>query len=244
MKDLRRASQEQGLVLCGGHTEITDAVTRPVVVCQAVGTASRNGLIEKRNIRPGNRILLTKAIAVEGTCILAREIPERLQSLGIQPAEIEKCRRFLYEPGISIVPEARIAVESGKVTAMHDVTEGGLATALEELSAASGHRLKVFKDQIPLLEETRRICSKLGVHPLGLIASGSLLIACESEHSGDLVDRIRQAGIDATDIGVVQEEGLGVDAVSERGVPIEWPHFFTDEIARIFDSIGLSGRRP
>ena len=235
MRDLRRVSQEQGLILCGGHTEITDAVTRPVVACQTVGTASRNGLIEKRNIRPGNHILLTKAIALEGTCILAREMPERLQSLGIHPAEIEKCRRLLYEPGISIVTEARIAVESGKVTAMHDVTEGGLATALEELSTAGRHRLKVFKDRIPLLEETRRICGRLGINLLGLIGSGSLLIACESGSSGELVDKIRQAGIDATDIGIVQEEGIGVEAVDHRGAVTEWPHFPTDEIARIFE---------
>jgi hydrogenase maturation factor len=125
---------------------------------------------------------------------------------------------------------------------MHDVTEGGLATALEELSAASGHRLKVFKDRIPILEETRRICGKLDIHPLGLIASGSLLIACKSGFADELVNRIRQAGIDVTEIGLVQAEGRGVEAVDELGAATGWPHFSTDEIARVFDSTGLKPR--
>jgi len=235
MIELRRVSQEHGLILTGGHTEITDAVNRPVVAAQVVGTATRDGLIDKRRMRPGNRIILSKAIALEGTCILAREMPDRLRGLGISDAIIKKCRSFLHDPGLSIVREARIAAAGRRVTAMHDVTEGGLATALEELSAAGQHRLRIFRDRIPVREETQRICSVLGIDPLGLIASGSLLIASEAAAVDAVSEAIREAGIEATVIGEVVEPGTGVEAVGSQGDSCPWPHFAVDEIARVFE---------
>jgi hydrogenase maturation factor len=235
MKELKEAAQQQDLILCGGHTEITDAVNRPVVVTQAVGTVGSGGLIEKKNMREGDRILLTKGIAVEGTCIIAREFPGLLSDLGLSEAEVEKCRNLLDRPGISILGEAQIAAGSGAVTAMHDITEGGLATALMELSIAGKRRLRVFSDRIPILEETKKVCGLLKLDPLGLIGSGSLLICCAPESAGGLIQSIREAGIEAKDIGEVLKDGLGIEAFDkEDGQGISWPHFEVDEIARLF----------
>ena len=237
MKELREVALQHGLLLCGGHTEITDAVTRPVVVAQAAGTVPRTNLVDKRGMRGGNKILLTKGMAVEGTCIIAREFPQKLRRMGMSAREIEKCRRFLYDPGISILKEARIAARSGRVTAMHDVTEGGAATALEELSAAGGRRIRVFVDRIPVLKETRRICNFLKMNPLGLIGSGSLLICCERDHCEELMRSIREAGIAVTCIGEVLDKGAGIEAVDlKRGRPAELPRFEVDEIARLFET--------
>ena len=117
---------------------------------------------------------------------------------------------------------------------MHDVTEGGLSTALEEFSTAGRHRIRVFADRIPILHEAAKICRLLEIQPLGLIGSGSLLICCEAEAS-DLLERsVRNAGIEATWIGEVLEEGAGVEAVNEAGRRVPWPRFEVDEIARIF----------
>ena len=129
MAELHDACRLHGITLCGGHTEITDAVTRPVVSGMMAGTAVKSRLIDKRNMESGNRILMTKAIAVEGTAIIAREFEGHLKDLGISAREIESCKAFLEK--ISILPEAEIACEFGGVTAMHEVTDGGLATALE-----------------------------------------------------------------------------------------------------------------
>ena len=237
MKELREVALQHGLLLCGGHTEITDAVTRPVVVAQAAGTVPRTNLVDKRGMRGGNKILLTKGMAVEGTCIIAREFPQKLRRMGMSARQIEKCRRFLYDPGISILKEARIAARSGRVTAMHDVTEGGAATALEELSAAGGRRIRVFVDRIPVLKETRRICDFLEMNPLGLIGSGSLLICCERDHCEELMRSIREAGIAVTCIGEVLDKGAGIEAVDlKRGRPAELPRFEVDEIARLFET--------
>jgi hydrogenase maturation factor len=238
MIELRETARRHGLLLCGGHTEISDAVNRPVIVAQVAGTVPRDRLIDKRNMKPGDRLILTKGIAIEGTCVLARAFPDRLQELGASSSEIENCRNFLVTPGISILKEAQIAAQSGHVSAMHDVTEGGLATALEELSAAGNHRIRVWPNRIPIFQETLRICRLLDIHPLGLIGSGSLLITCDSFYSETLIDSLRQAGIDATCIGEVLESGDGIEAINDQdGNGIVWPRFEVDEIARCFSNL-------
>jgi HAD superfamily hydrolase (TIGR01509 family) len=238
MRELEELCRQTGILLCGGHTEITDAVTRPVVAAQVVGTVARDRLIDKKKIREGNRILLTKRLAIEGTCIVAREFPETLRNLGMTDTEIRRCRSLLTAPGISIRKEAEITANSGGATAMHDVTEGGLATALEELSVAGGHRIRIYSGRIPILDETSKICRLLGMHPLGLIASGSLLICCDAPAAASLAQSIRQAGIEATIIGEVLERGTGIEAVDDAQRETFWPRFEVDEITRLFEDRG------
>ena len=121
---------------------------------------------------------------------------------------------------------------------MHDVTEGGVATALEELSMAGAHRIRVYTGRIPVLKETREICRLLEIDPLGLIGSGSLLICCERESSEDLMRSIRSSAIDVACIGEVLGEGTGVEAFDHKsGSAVSWPHFEVDELARLFSSL-------
>ncbi len=240
MQDLQQVSREFGLSLCGGHTEITDVVNKPVIVGQLVGTVSRDRPIDKRQMAEGDQILLTKAVAVEGTSIIAREFPGALKALGISEPEIERCQKFLFDPGISILKEAKIAASTGNVSAMHDVTEGGLATALEELSAAGGHRFKVYIDQIPVFPETSKLCRLLDLSPLGLIGSGSLLIACKPEGCEELVSDLYGAGIQVTRVGEILEGGVGIEPVSQKDGQVEWPRFEADEITRLIQKMGMS----
>ena len=118
------------------------------------GSVRKRDLIDKRRMRPGDRLLLTKGAAVEGTAIIARELGSRLLKRGMSAKQIASCRAFLDR--ISIIPEARLAAQCPGTSAMHDVTEGGVATAIEELSAAGGCRLRVDLDRIPVFPETRR----------------------------------------------------------------------------------------
>ena len=238
MKELHHAAAQHGLSLCGGHTEITDAVTKPIVVGQLVGTVSREELIDKRRMSQGDKILISKAVALEGTSLIAREFPEQLHNLGISEAEIERCQQLLFDPGISVLAEAGLAAAWQGVTAMHDVTEGGLATALSEFSTAGGHRMKVDVGQIPILPETLKLSAALELKPLGLIASGSLLITCSSSNYRSLMEAIAAAGIQISCIGEVLEPGCGISAVSADGVETNWPRFETDEIVRASRKLG------
>jgi hydrogenase maturation factor len=237
VRELSELTRRWGITLCGGHTEITDAVRRPVISGMMAGTVRRRHLIDKQRMRTGDRILVTKAAAVEGTAIIAREFGRKLKALGMAASEIQFCRDFL--DGISILPEAGIAAGTEGTSAMHDVTEGGIATALEELSAAGGFELRVDVDRIPIFPETRRLSRLLGVDPLGLIGSGSLLICCRPRTAARLEARLRRKDIQVTAIGEVGQRGGGVHAF-KNGRTARWRSFEVDEIARLF----AADRRP
>lgn len=231
MHELESVCRRWDITLCGGHTEITDAVTRPVITGMLVGTVTKNRLIDKRNIKTGDNVLLTKAVAIEGTAIIARDFGDRLRTLGMTKSDIETCKQFLSS--ISILEEAQIARDCEGVSAMHDITEGGLSTALMELSIAGEHRIRVNMDRIPVFPQTKKICSLLGIDPMGLIGSGSLIICSRKNKTKTILDSIRNAGIDIACIGEVMEAGRGIEAVSKAG-PAAWPSFEVDEITRLY----------
>ena len=230
VRDLRRMCGDCGITLCGGHTEITDAVSRPLVVGTMAGTARRSELVDKRDMRQGDRLLMTKRVAVEGTGLLAREFGGRLLEAGMTAGEIAEAAGFVEH--IGIMDEARIARSSGGVTALHDVTEGGLATAVRELGAAGGRRLRLHLDKVPVYPQTAGICHLLGLDPLGLIGSGSLLITCSTAAADPLAAALAGAGIEVTQIGEVLERGEGIEAF-EGASPAVWPHFTRDEVSRL-----------
>ena len=229
--ELKNFCRQWGITLCGGHTEITEAVNRPIVAGMMAGTVARRDLIDKRRMRKGDRVLLTKGVAVEGTAIIAREFGIRLKKLGLASGEIERCRQFL--DNISIIKEAKIAAANAGTSAMHDITEGGLATALEELSIAGGRTIRVDTDNIPVYPETRKICGLLDIEPLGLIGSGSLLICCRSNDCQKLMEDIGAAGVEVTSIGEVMEKGREIRAY-KRKKQVSWPAFEVDEITKLF----------
>lgn len=239
LADLGAAAASVDVALVGGHTEVSDAVTRPVVSATMLGTMRRADLRDKREARPGDQVVLTKALAVEGTALLAEELGERLRALGMDERELEACRDLLSR--MSIVPEARIAAGFAGVRAMHDITEGGLATAVRELAVACGHGIVVQRERVPLLPETRRLCELLGADPLGLIASGSLLVCCRPDDAEPLLRALAGEHIAATVIGEVSERGAGVSAL-ERGLPAPWPEFAADEAARLLAGPGAGPR--
>ena len=179
-------------------------------------------------MQEGDIIIMTKAAAVEGTAIIAREFGSTLLGKGLSSDDVRRCQGFLQS--ISILPEAEIASSHTGVSAMHDVTEGGLATAVQELAIAGGRNLTIVMDRIPVFPETEKIAGLLGIDPLGLIGSGSLLICTRPDTSGSLIERLRAAGIQATLIGTVEKTGRTVSTVSGDS----WPAFDVDEITRLF----------
>jgi hydrogenase maturation factor len=175
-------------------------------------------------------VLLTKALAMEGAALLAEELGETLRARGMSVTELDACRALQTQ--VSIVREAHVARSVHGVHAMHDVTEGGLATALRELAAATGCGVRVHRDRVPVSPETARICALLEADPLGLIGSGSLLICCDPDDSAELISALEAAGVPAADIGQLTEKGAGVVAL-ERDRPAPWPAFAADEATRL-----------
>jgi len=221
-----------GVSLVGGHTEITYGLDRPIVVGAMLGEAAHEQLVIPSGARPGDAILLTKGIAVEGTAIMAREKANELREF--DAAFLERCRNFLTEPGLSVVRDAAIATSAGRVHAMHDPTEGGLATGLYELAQASGLGLMIEVDAVPVYLETQALCRATGLDPWGLIASGALLMAVEAADAETVARALEAQGIRAAVIGQVTEVTHGVRLHGPEGIR-DLPRFERDEIARLFD---------
>ena len=227
------ACAELDVTLCGGHTEITHGLDRPIVVGQMLGDVSRDDVLSGAGARDGDAIILTKGIALEGTALIAREKPASLDGV-MTEADRRRCAGFLRDPGISIVKDAHLALAAGEVHAMHDPTEGGVATGLWELAEAANLGLRVDRHKLPILPECALLCGHLGLDPLGLIASGSLLIAAPGEHAAPIVHRLQRENIAATVIGelVAAAEGRCLRGADGSLEPL--PEFPRDELTRLF----------
>ena len=174
------------MAFCGGHKEIAVGIDRPIVIGTMLGEVEKDRLITTAGARPGDDILLSKAM------------------------------------------------RHGRIHSMHDPTEGGLANALHEIAAAANVGLVVEEDRVPILEECKVLCNHYGLDPLGLIASGSLLIMVESSDSGKVIRSLGKAGIPAAKIGEIAHKEQGVKIRCEQRLK-DVPMFARDEIARILE---------
>jgi hydrogenase expression/formation protein HypE len=215
--------------VCGGHTEATSAVRQPVIVGTMLGSVSRRHLVRPARSGAGDRVLLTKRLALEGTSIIAwKRRSEAAKILGRKGAA--RARDLLFDPGISVVREARCAVKTAPIHAMHDPTEGGLLWGLEEVCRVTGLGLEVDLDRVPVFDATRVLCDRFDLNPLGLIASGSLLIVVSRKSVPAVAGAIQDLGIECTEIGVLGGRGL---RAMRSGRPVRLPQLKGDEIAKI-----------
>lgn len=223
-----------GIEIVGGHTEITIGLDRPIVSGAMLGEVEHDKLVRPDGAKPGDALILTKGIAIEGTAVLAREAAGRLNALGVSPDALNRAAEYILTPGISVVAEAMAACAATDVHAMHDPTEGGLATALYEMSEACGAGSAVERSAIDVMPETRAICEAAGLDPLGLLASGSLLIAVADADCDAAIAAIESEGVTARKVGTITDEGAGVIMLGEEGAVV--PRFATDEVARFLSS--------
>lgn len=221
------------ITLAGGHTEITYGLDRPIVVGQMLGEVAKDRLVLTRGARPGDDLLLTKRIAVEATAIMAREKRAELAPL-YSEAELDRLANFLRQPGISVVAEAQAAVAMGGVHAMHDPTEGGVATGLWELAKAAHVGLEIFEARLPYDPDCQALCQHFGLDPLGVIASGSLLLVVDSQITQLLYEKLSEMRLEVSLIGQVKEKTFGVQLVGPRGKRL-LPIFERDEITKLFE---------
>ena len=225
MKDVNIVCEQLHMQIVGGHTEVTSVVSQPLVSVTGIGKIKEGKLVTTGGARPGMDIVVTKWIGLEGTAIIAREKEKELA--GRLPLEyIRTAQEFLQY--LSVLPEARIAVEHG-VYAMHDVTEGGIFGALWEMAQASGTGLSIDLRSIPVRQETIEICECFQINPYQLISSGCMLMAAYYGH--DLVKKLHQAGIEAVVIGKATEGNDRVLCNGEEHRFLEPPK--TDELYKI-----------
>lgn len=219
--DLYVEAEKVNVVILGGHTEITDAVNKPVLSCTVIGKTKK--LIPSGGAKIGDSVVMTKYAAMEGTAIFASDKADKLKN--VDKSVIESAKKFSED--LSVIKEGQIAAGAG-AHAMHDVTEGGILGACWEVADCAGLGVEVYCDSIPVKEETKIICGELGVDYLRLISSGSMIIACEKGE--EMVMAIKDEGINAAVIGKITEKGRYVVRNGER-YELEEPG--ADELYRV-----------
>jgi hydrogenase expression/formation protein HypE len=228
---LIESCRDLDIELVGGHTEVTLGLTRPIIVGAMLGEVERDRLVKPDGGRPGDALILTKGIAIEGTGVLAREAGERLQRFGLRAEEIEAAKGYIVDPGISVIKEARAACAAVPVHAMHDPTEGGLATALHEMAEANHCGIIVQEDAIEVLPLTRQLCEAADLDPMGVLGSGALLLATAEEDCSGALRVIEEAGVPARRIGALVSAEVGVIMEGNSGRSYVRT-FARDEVAR------------
>lgn len=234
MEQVGNACRALSISLVGGHTEVTHGLQRPIVVGALIGEVTRERLITPRGARPGDRVLLTKGVPIEATAILAREFGAHLEPL-LGAEDLATARDYLYRPGIGVLRDAQIATATGRVSAMHDPTEGGLAAAVWELAEASGCSLHIEAEAVPVPELAARTCAALGIDPLSAIASGALLLTAPSSDVAGICAALVAEGIPCAEIGRV-EAGPARVTLRRGGVEQAWPRPAQDALAALFRS--------
>ncbi|MCY3749203.1 MAG: AIR synthase-related protein [Chloroflexi bacterium] len=235
LDDVTSACAAARVALVGGHTEITDSVTSPVVAGTLLGTVARDSLVRTSGARPGDALLLAGEIAIEGTAILAGDHAHALCRAGVSDEDIRTGAGRLQSPGISVRPAAATLQSAAPVHAMHDPTEGCLAAALHELAEAAGVGLMVDRDAVPVLPECRRICRALGLNPYALLASGALLASLPSANAPAALTALQESGVAAAAIGEVTAKPAG-RRWTVGGSDAAIPTVERDELARFLES--------
>lgn len=213
MADAESVCRELGMEILGGHTEITDVVRQPLLTVTGVGKIRRELLHTQMCASPGQDLVVTKWIALEGTSILAKEREDRLRTV-FSPVFVRTAQEF--DRYLSVVREGRIAADFG-VAAMHDITEGGIFGALWEIASAGGVGLEIDLKAIPIRQETVEVCEFFKVNPYQMMSSGSMLIAARD--GAGLVQKLKEAGIHAAVIG---RTTAGNDRILRNGDEIRY----------------------
>jgi len=226
MKQAGETAAELGVEIIGGHTEITHAVKQPVIVSTAVGRGPASK--EKRKVKQGDLIFMTKMAGLEGSGIIAYDYEEELRGK-LSAVEIKEAKAYLDM--VSVVKEGVAAGRTG-YSAMHDVTEGGILGAVWELCHAAGLGAEVWEDKIPVSEVTQKICAIYGIDPLRLISSGCMLIIAGTEIKDKMMREMEKHDIKISLIGEIKEPEHEIKLIS-NGISSEISAPESDELYKV-----------
>ncbi|MPW24924.1 AIR synthase [Alkalibaculum sp. M08DMB] len=228
MDDIIKVCNELKIELVGGHTEVTDAVNRMVLSITAIGSGSKENLIDEQKIENGDLLLMTKYAGCEGTSILYSDFRYKFEDT---LTEQDKKELNFLGSSLSVIEEGLIAAEIG-AKYMHDATEGGILGAAWEMAEKSKIGVEINIEDIPILSVTRKITDLLSLDPLKLISSGVMLIVVAKNKKNHMIKTLESNGINTQVIGTFKEGNSRVlykNGTVEKLLPPE-----TDEIYRAY----------
>jgi len=232
MSQVDEAAREISVTVAGGHSEITPGLHRPIIVGSMIGEVAFGRYVSTAGAKPGDKVILTKSVGLEGTAVLAHDLHERLARL-LGDDVIQRAKMFSRR--ISVVRDAMIAMRTGSVHAMHDPTEGGVICGLWELGEASRTGMVVEESRIIVAPETESVCHALELDPLRVLSSGSLLIAAKQGNANRIIKALQRSGIPASIVGEITKPEKGRIFVKRDGTRVKLEPPARDELYKVLD---------
>jgi len=204
-----------GVAVTGGHTGFTEGQNSTIAGGGTFFTvAPKNRLLVSRNAQPGNSILVTKACALSSVSILALSFPETVKNKLGKENHREACELFYkttsLKDGLEAVGQNP---RYDDVTAMHDVTEGGVLGAVYELAGASGNGAVVYNDKLPVGHIQQEVCGIFDIDPRYSIGAGAMIITCNKTAAVRVIDRLNAVNIPCCEVGEIKEKEYGIKLV-------------------------------
>lgn len=227
MREIASVCKEKKIEIIGGHSETVPYVTKMIVTFTGIGVRKKNCNIDISNIKPNMDIVMSKEIGIEGTAILAINREEELLKR-FQKSFVDMTKKAVND--ISIVKEAEIAT-GFNVSAMHDVSRGGIFGALWEMAASVSLGVEVNLEKIRVRQETIEVCELLGLNPYTLVSGGALLMI--TENGEELKEELLNNNIHAEVIGKITASNDRVVIKGEERRYLEPPK--TDEINKFIE---------
>ncbi|MFX0033174.1 MAG: AIR synthase related protein [Candidatus Hodarchaeota archaeon] len=234
-KSIHDTCDTLNITVIGGHTEVSVGINRPIVIGSLLGEVEKDKLVKSSGVLANDALILTKGIFIEGTSIIGREKENFLYQKGYSKHFVELCKNYLFDPGISIYNDALLANQNFKINAMHDPTEGGLATGIAEMVLASNIGVLIDEKEIEILPEPLELSKIFNLNPMGTISSGSLLISIKNKDAADLVDYFKKNNIKASKIGTFTSKNQKAVILNRNNVKKPLKYSEVDEIIKIFN---------
>lgn len=233
-KNIHDTCKSMDITVVGGHTEITPGLERPIVIGSLIGEVPKDKLVLTSGAKPGDALVLTKGIFIEGTSLIGREKERELIDHELDHEFIKRCQDYLFNPGICVFKEALLANNHFEIKSMHDPTEGGVYTGVAEMTIASNTGILIEEQKINVLPESKILSEIFNLNPYNTISSGSLLIAVNQENSSGLIALLSKNKIFAEQIGKFTPKDKGLLVKKKDGKKELLRYSETDEITKIF----------
>lgn len=233
--DVYNACQELGVLITGGHTEVTYGIDRPIVAGLMIGETDKEPIVAS-NAKLNDYMILVGGYPIEGAAIIASAKEEELLKKGYTKEFIKKAKNYLFEPGISIVKYVNMIKDKYAINSMHDPTEGGIANGAVEIAESSGLGIRLIERNLEeiMLPESKKLCKEYKLNPLGTITSGALLLTAEQETAKQIVQHYKNNNVTASIIGVLLDKKNGYKIETKNGIT-KLGYSQKDEITKLFE---------
>lgn len=215
--------------ITGGHTGFIEGQNSTIAGGGTfITVAPKNQLLTANMAQTDDEILVTKSCAISSAAILALSFPQTVKNKAGTEIQNLAGESFYHtsslKDALAAVGDAR---EYTDVSAMHDVTEGGVLGAIYEMATASNLGALVFDQKLPINQVQEKVCAVFDLNPRFCIGAGAMIIACKKGTSATVVERLAKENIACTKVGEFKPKAFGVKLCKQEQ-KVDMPYLSTD----------------